>query len=299
MAQQDQDMAIESIGLTSTLGVVPTDSDGTQEDALRWLPTYSGIITKAQIRTLDRCPSADAALTLTGQFPDVDTFWARLAYVSAKSGWKAARATEQGIKQAEQANQTDQNRDESSHAILKASFTRAWTIGRAAWVAEHDAQLTGARMSGLVMRALRTAMGIEQAELADKLRVGERSVRAWESGETLANANVSAEIWAIYGMNGSSACALRSPAVKSRYSQQKPIRLLCEPPRFFSAVTGSPLRQSRSPTVPGPKAAQIDPAWTISDRATSGMVEDHETCSDERYRDQVSSDRKFRFLRIF
>lgn len=198
MAQQDQDMAIESIGLTSTLGVVPTDSDGTQEDALRWLPTYSGIITRAQIRTLDRCPSADAALTLTGQFPDVDTFWARLAYVSAKSGWKAARATEQGIKQAEQANQTDQDRDESSHAILKASFTRAWTIGRAAWVAEHDAQLTGARMSGLVMRALRTAMGIEQVELADKLRVGERSVRAWESGETLANANVSAEIWAIW-----------------------------------------------------------------------------------------------------
>lgn len=199
---EDVKAELSSIDLADTLDAfladLPEDEPEEEDAPKRWPDSYAGFLTKMDIRKLDRCRSADAALTLSGQFPDVDTLWARLAYVSAKSGWKAARATEREIEQADLAGQADRTPAKRGRVVLKAAFTRAWEAGRAAWVAEHDAQCSGERMSGPVMRALRTTMGLDQAQLAQRLRVGERAVRAWESGEILANTGVSAEVWSMW-----------------------------------------------------------------------------------------------------
>ncbi|WP_206610459.1 helix-turn-helix domain-containing protein [Actinomyces wuliandei] len=171
------------------------------EEARAWtgwpLPTsYPALLSRAQAREVTRHDQAGALAATTRPDP-ADTALTRVAYIQRESGGRAARAAERAADHAATAADPG-HRDHARAQAVQTRFLESWSAARDRWEAEHAAQLAADRLPGPVLRALRTTMGLDQAQLADRLGVATDTVRWWESGRSLINHGATQEVWVIW-----------------------------------------------------------------------------------------------------
>ena len=154
-----------------------------------WQDTYRQHITREAMDAITLADRDEQALTITGE-QGIDPFWVRLAYIE-RAGY--GRAVEAAYELAINTSQTHGERH--ANAAVAEIFLEARRQTRHHYDREQAQMWAGERMTGPTMRAVRTGMGVEQTELASRLHVSERSIRAWESGETLAPVGVCREVW--------------------------------------------------------------------------------------------------------
>jgi len=149
-------------------------------------------LSKDEARRLARLTYEDA-LAETGS-PDIDARLTRLSFIQRTRGGRIARGVATHANAAAEAA-PDGRAWRASSKTIAVGFREAWQLARTRWEAEHHALATGARMSGRVLQAARTTMGLEQAELATRLNVSLGSIRDWESERTLTPNGVTSEIY--------------------------------------------------------------------------------------------------------
>lgn len=152
-------------------------------------------LTRESVDRITQAERGDQALTISGEL-GLDPLAARLAYIEwTRSRWARADA-EAAYEQA--LNLTPTHAERAANRAVAEAFLEAWERAREAWQTEVAEIRSGERMTGPAMRAVRTGMGLEQADLARLLRVSDRSIRAWESGETLPPTGASREVWGMW-----------------------------------------------------------------------------------------------------
>ena len=159
---------------------------------VHWQDTYRQHITGATMDAVTLADRDEQALTITGN-QGLDPLWVRLAYIERAGYPRAVEAAQAAYELA--INTSEVHGERHANAAVAEVFLEARRQTRSRHDREQAQMWAGERMSGPTLRAVRTGMGVEQVELASRLHVSERSVRAWESGETLAPVGVSREVW--------------------------------------------------------------------------------------------------------
>lgn len=128
----------------------------------------------------------NAALTASGNTGDTEG--ARLGFI--------ARTRNAGI--ADQSYEATLEMDDAAaKKYIKDAFIEAWEIGNKRHTEIMEAVAEKRRMTGPMVHAVKTILGLSGAELADLLNVGERTVQAWLMGEYPPNEGVSGELYTL------------------------------------------------------------------------------------------------------
>lgn len=203
------DEDLQYLGLTYDLADEP--------DLAEWPSdtTYNRLISDRDLSRITRTTLPEA-LTMTGELDDpaddtayLPTDLARQAYIKHCRGTLALHKA-----QAMNAKQ------------LKEFFAECWQDAHNRWLDEAQAQREATRISGPTLKALRQTMGLEQTELADKLMVSSRTIRAWESGEALINEGATSDMWDLWETWVTEMRALIPDGTPAIFPRDTPIRVL-------------------------------------------------------------------------
>lgn len=180
------------------------DLEEVREEPSAWerrLRAAEHALTRAQADQITRERDAAAALSETGTYGDSSIV--RLAYIWRTLGKRAAEQAARDADQAEQAapevpTRSNERADRAARRVTVEAFTRAYETAKAREREREQAIREGRIIPGRLIQAIRTSMGLDQAELAVELGVSMDTVRSWEVGRRAINAGASTDLWTMW-----------------------------------------------------------------------------------------------------